>query len=239
VDAVGKTINVSHPDATAVTGLTAGFVNAHAINTTVNVFGGFASGIVPSKYYDGAAWQTYPNGSDARHLKLFGDVNGDGSMVYVEYTCDTDGGNLYRKQIAYDSAVKVALTTGDVLLGNIQANPIVAGNQQACFTYMPNPLQYLSTLVDTGCGAACIQGFVLDVAITLTVKTQQIDPITRLQQTETKALLNVSPRNVFDVWQLASANLTQNNDRVQAMPATIKALLACVDTASLCTTTVN
>ena len=152
-------------------------------------------------------------------------------MVYVEYTCDTAGGNLYRNTIAYDAAAKPALTGSQVLLGNITANP----GGTACFTFMPNPLPYLVAAFDRGC-VACIpllnwptagpaQTFVLDVAVTLTVNTQQIDPITRVQQQETKALLNVSPRNVFDVWQMASVSYTNNNDRLQAMPATVIALL--------------
>jgi hypothetical protein len=49
-----------------------------------------------------------------------------------------------------------------------------------------------------------------------------IDPITKQFQLETKALLNVSPRNVFNVWQLASAGVT---DRIQPMPPTVTALL--------------
>ena len=60
--------------------------------------------------------------------------------------------------------------------------------------------------------------YVLDVAITLTVQTQQIDPVTRQFQRETKALLNVSPRNTIGAWQ--SAGVNQN--RVQPMPDTIK-----------------
>ena len=39
---------------------------------------------------------------------------------------------------------------------------------------------------------------------------------------ETKALLNVSPRNVFNVWQLASAGVAE---RIQPMPPTVTALL--------------
>ena len=54
------------------------------------------------------------------------------------------------------------------------------------------------------------------------MKTAQKDPITGLFQTETKALLNVSPRNVFNVWQLAGLGV---NDRVQATPASVLALL--------------
>ena len=57
--------------------------------------------------------------------------------------------------------------------------------------------------------------FVTDVAITLTVQTQLIDPVTKQFQTETKALLNVSPRNVFNAWQLAEP---RDHERIQPMP---------------------
>ena len=90
-----------------------------------------------------------------------------------------------------------------MLLSNIQTNP----GGTACFTYMPNPLPIVTA-----------NTYVLDVAITLTVNTQVIDPITKQFQTETKALLNVSPRNVFNVWQLASAGVTE---RIQPMPPTV------------------
>ena len=63
----------------------------------------------------------------------------------------------------------------------------------------------------------------LDVAITLTVQTEQIDPVTRQFQTETKALLNVSPRNVFNAWSLAGLGYT---DRIQSTPATVTSLMA-------------
>jgi len=60
------------------------------------------------------------------------------------------------------------------------------------------------------------------VAITLTVQTQNRDRKTGGFQTETKALLNVSPRNVFNVWQMAGLG---NTNRVQPMPASVAALL--------------
>ena len=46
--------------------------------------------------------------------------------------------------------------------------------------------------------------------------------MTGLYQTETKALLNVSPRNVFNVWQLAGLGI---NNRVQPLPATVTTLI--------------
>jgi len=204
--------------------ITATFTLAHTAGARINVIGGFASGIVPNQYWNGTAWVAYPNGSDGSHLKLFGDVTGDGNMVYVEYTCDTTNANtalrnLYRNVVAFDAGAKPVLTDSQVLLRNVAPNP----GGTACFTYMPSPLPYLTAMTDAGC--SCTQAFVLDVAITLTVNTQLIDPITRKVQTETKALLNVSPRNVFQVWQLAATNLSENNDRIQPMPATVKALL--------------
>jgi prepilin-type N-terminal cleavage/methylation domain-containing protein len=199
-------------DATDTT-IQASFVNPHPAGAAVTVLGGFATGIVPPGIL---------NGSTATKLKLYGDVNGDGNMVYIEYTCDPapappalpaiappGTGNLYRNVMDYDTLPvnKPAVDSSLVLLSNIQANP----GGTACFTYMPSPLPIVGA--DT---------FVLDVAITLTVQTQTIDPITKQYQLETKALLNVSPRNVFNVWQLASAGVA---NRVQPMPLTVRNLL--------------
>ena len=49
-----------------------------------------------------------------------------------------------------------------------------------------------------------------------------IDPVTKQFQTETKALLNVSPRNVFHAWTLASLGRAE---RIQPMPPTVTLLL--------------
>ena len=197
-----ETVTITAVDTAAKT-ITATYAHPHNALAPVNVFGGFAAGIVPP----GGA------GSSATVLKMFGDINGDGNMVYVEYTCDTAGGNFYRNVMPYDAVAKPPLTPAQVLLNNIQQNPIDpnTGVPVPCFTYLPNPLWSVNG-----------QQYVLDVAITLTVRTQTVDPVTRQLQTETKALLNVSPRNVFDVWQLASAGVTT---RVQPMPASVTTLV--------------
>ncbi|MGE0392486.1 MAG: prepilin-type N-terminal cleavage/methylation domain-containing protein [Vicinamibacterales bacterium] len=171
------------------------FVWAHADGESVVVRGGFASGVVPT---------TDANGSTADVLKLFGDVNGDDTMVYVEYTCDTDNGRLYRNSMPYDADAKPALAPDMVLLDNLRENP----GGVPCFTYQEQVV-----------GA---NTYVTDVAITLTVQTQKQDPITKQFELQTKALLNVAPRNIFNVWQLASAGIT---NRVQATPASIAGLL--------------
>jgi hypothetical protein len=91
-----------------------------------------------------------------------------------------------------------------VLLSNIIANP----GGTPCFTYQ---IQFVGA-----------NTYVTNVAITLTVQTQVVDPVTKQFQLETKALLNVSPRNVFNVWELVSIGLV---NRLQPMPPSIQALL--------------
>jgi len=133
--------------------------------------------------------------------------------VYVEYTCDTQNAHkLYRNVMDFTSPTKPKLSDALVLLSNVQDNPGGA----PCFTYQ----------TDGSNPKIIVQGqpvvFVLDVAITLTVQTQQKDPVTGQYQNETKALLNVSPRNVFNAWQLANSGFT---DHIQSTPATVSALL--------------
>lgn len=200
------------------------FSNDHLVGTVLAPLGSFATGIIPNT---GVA-----NGSTGYKLKMYGDINGDGSMVYVEYTCDVPSGpngilstgNLYRNVVPlldptnpanplYVPA-KPAVTNSQILLSNLTDNPLTGAIHPPCFSYQSTvpPLTIQGTQMT----------FVLDVAITLTVETQQLDPITRQKQTETKALLNVSPRNVFNAWMLAGMGYT---DRIQSMPATITVLL--------------
>jgi prepilin-type N-terminal cleavage/methylation domain-containing protein len=167
----------------------------HAAGVPISVTGGFAAGVVPA---------STANGSTASKLKIFGDINGNGSMVYVEYWCDTANGRLYRNSVPFTAGAKPAYTVDMVLIDNILPNP--GGTD--CFTYQTQPAGGVN--------------YVTDVAITLTVRTQNRDVNTNNFQTESKALLNVSPRNVFNVWQLAGLGVT---NRVQPTPATVTALL--------------
>jgi hypothetical protein len=198
----------------SATTFTACFTQSHpATTTTIVALGGFATGILPPT---GIA-----NGSTANLLKLYGDVNGDGSMVYVEYYCDsgeagTAGSfNLYRNSMPFTTpaASKPARTNSMIMLGNVHPNPADAnGVARPCFQYQ--------TASDTVNGTPYT--FVLDVAVTLTVWTRSIDAVTRQIQTETKALLNVSPRNVFFTWEFAGLGYT---NRIQPTPPTVIALL--------------
>jgi Tfp pilus assembly protein PilW len=167
------------------------FTLAHNANAPIAVQGGFATGVVPT---------TITYGSTGNVLKIYGDINGDNEMVYVEYLCDTANGFLYRNMMPFDAAAKPTVNASQVLLSNLLPNP---GNTP-CFTYEQKTVNGTT--------------YVINVAISLTTRTQAMDRVTRQFQTETKALLNVAPRNVFDAWQLASIGAV---NRIQPMPPTV------------------
>jgi prepilin-type N-terminal cleavage/methylation domain-containing protein len=187
---------------------TATFFNSHAAGVPVTVQGGFGTGIVPPNM---------TNGSTGILLKLYGDINGDGNMVYIEYSCVAGTtavpGHLYRNVVSLPAegvaVTKPAVAPSMVVLNDILPNPPdLSGNPVDCFTY-----QNMPSGTDT---------YVLNVAVTLTVQTPMQDPKTHAFQKETKALLNVSPRNVFQAWELAGANAT---NRVQPIPSSVVSLL--------------
>ena len=97
----------------------------------------------------------------------------------------------------------IVRNAAQVILPNITPNPGGA----ACFDYQQKTIG-----TDT---------YVTDVSVTLTVQTQNVDPQTRQLQKETKALLNVAPRNVFDAWLLGGGAVTT---RIQPMPASVVTL---------------
>ena len=192
IDENRETVAVTSIDSATQVTLAEEFLYAHTAASPVAVSGGFAEGIIPT---------TRVNGSTGTVLKMLGDVQSNGSMVYVEYTCDTANNKLYRNVMAWDEDEKPVVTESMVLLDNLMPNP----DGTDCFTYQEQPIT----------GATCVVG----VAITLTVRTQDIDPNTGDYQTETKALLNVAPRNVFNVWQIAS--LGGLEFRVQPLPPSV------------------
>ena len=172
----------------------------HVAGTRLATTGGFSAGVIPT---------TMANGSTGNVLKILGDINGDGNMVYVEYTCDLAGGRLLRNVMPFDAAVKPMPTAEQILLDNLLPNPPnPGGGVPPCFIYQEQ----------TFAGTT----YVIGVAIMTTVRTQQRDSITNDFQTVTKALLNVSPRNVVNVWQLASLHYL---NRVQPVPPSVVALL--------------
>jgi hypothetical protein len=199
---------------------TAVFLTAHPANAALYSLGAFASGIVPpdgaSAACTTAGYTAFTNGSTCSKLKLYGDLNNDGNIWYVEYNCaagtQAAPGFLYRNPMLYTTAAaaKPANDATRILLSNILTNPNdPSNNAVSCFNYQTKADPLGNT-------------YVVDVAVTLTVQTQNLDPQTHQFQTETKALLNVSPRNVFNAYILSTLG---SNTRVQPMPASVTSLL--------------
>ena len=176
------------------------FVNPHPAGAAIRPAGGFAAGVVPT---------TMANGSSPTVLKMLGDVNSDGSLVYVEYTCDWVAGRLYRNMMPYTAATKPAVTVEQILLDNLLPNPPDPGGAvPPCFSYQQQTISGRT--------------YVVNVAIMTTVRTHDRDSITGEFQVVTKALLNVAPRNVFHTWQIGGLGYT---NRIQDLPQSVLNLL--------------
>jgi len=188
------TLTAVNPGANTIT---AAFNLAHATTVPVLVAGSFVSGIVPP---------SFASGSTATKLKLYGDINGDGILRYVEYTCDAGTGNFYRNVVPLTAGAKPPLDPSMILINNILPNP----GGTPCFSYQEKVVQ--NSPINA----------VVNVGITLTVQTQYPDPQSHQFVKESKALLNVAPRNIFYGWQMGNAGLT---DHMQPMPLSVLALL--------------
>jgi len=188
------TLTAVNPGANTIT---AAFNLAHATTVPVLVAGSFVSGIVPP---------SFASGSTATKLKLYGDINGDGILRYVEYTCDAATGNFYRNVVPLTAGAKPPLDPSMILINNILPNR----GGTPCFSYQEKVVQ--NSPINA----------VVNVGITLTVQTQYPDPQSHQFVKESKALLNVAPRNIFYGWQMGNAGLT---DHMQPMPLSVLALL--------------
>ena len=164
-------------------------------------------------------------------LKMFGDINDNGNMVYVEYVCNPDaaGGTVTRAEVAWNYVG--ALPEPQILLRNVLPNPpLPDATPVPCFSYQESDSDPTTPAPDpipiTVDGVVTNFIFALNVGVTLTAKAEFNDMQTGAEQVETKALLNVSPRNVFEAWELASASPSEFGTRrhVQPTPPTITTL---------------
>ena len=207
------------------------------VGVPISVPGAFSTGIIPPAAgvmpAPPAGYAGYPvwpvnapgQGSSGTVLKLYGDINGDGHMVYVEYTCvpgtPANPGFLYRNQVNFWNlpAGVPPLNPSMIVLNGVLANPNGPGAAAVpCFTYQLQTREGVNAALKD-------MTFVTDVAVTLTVQTSNPDPQVPLingqpnYQTETKALLNVSPRNVYNAYEFAFLDYL---NRVQPTPMIIK-----------------
>lgn len=161
----------------------------------------------PHNYPPGApvdASGVFPEGilaaSTPNQLMLIGDMNGDGTLSYVEYDCNPNAagtGTLTRSITTLPAAAKNPPT---LLLQNLVTNPGALGN--ACFTIPP-------VIVNAGFN------FVPSVGLTLTTQSSTVDPQSGAFQTLTSSFMYLSPRNV-----LAGLDLVQSGliNRLQPTP---------------------
>ncbi len=153
--------------------ITGVFTRSHAANAPITALGVLPQGVLST--------------STGTQLRIVGDVNADGSVVYVKYDCDVSAGALTRSSTPITAS---ASNPGTVLLDNLVANP----DGTPCFTY-----------TSTTAGGYT---FVTAVGVTLTARTVQIDPQSGTFFTETKSFLHVGPRNVLIGLTLANAGIT-------------------------------
>jgi len=193
---------------TAVTGtsITAVFSKAHASGVPLNALGAFPNGVVPPGSTDG---------STANVLNLFGDINGDGSLVYVRYTC-TPGtaaapGTLTRSVTTITPGVS-AISASQTLLSTI-----VGGVGAVCFQYTQVAAANFTPLPPS-----TVNSFVTNVGFTLSVQATKPDPQTGVYPQMTKSFLNLAPRNVLAGLELGNAT-PGITSRLQATPANVVA----------------
>jgi hypothetical protein len=165
--------------------ITAIYSKSHAAGAIVVARGVFPQGVLSS--------------STNTSLKLFGDINADGTVVYVQYDCDMTAGTLTRSVTTVAPGVTTR-NTSQTLLTNLIANP----SATPCF-------QYGTAVTASG------YTFVPSVAVSLTLQTSQRDAQTGAYQTMTKSFSNLSSRNILVGLALAQASPAVTN-RLQATP---------------------
>jgi prepilin-type N-terminal cleavage/methylation domain-containing protein len=191
-------VTVTAVTATKITGI---FTKNHPTAVppvTVNVLGVFPSGIVAKGTTDG---------STDNVLNIFGDVNADGSLVYVRYTC-TPGtsaapGTLTR------SVTTITPGANTVSASQTLLSTVIGGAGAVCFTYTQPPPVTVNGTAYT---------FVTNVGFTLSVQATRPDPQTAVIPQMTKSFLNLAPRDVLAGLELANAGITS---RLQPTPANV------------------
>ncbi len=173
------TLTALNTSGSQITGV---FANNHPLGAVINVLGVFPQGVMSS--------------STGNQLRLFGDINGDGSLVYVHYDCDSTSGTLTRSETTVTPTVS-ASNAAQVLLNNLIANP----GGTPCF-------QITTTTVGSNT-------FVTNVTLTLSARTSAPDLQTGAYLTMTKAYGNLAPRNVLAGLELANVPFL---DRLQPTP---------------------
>jgi hypothetical protein len=140
--------------------------------------------------------------STSTTLKLFGDINGDGVLRYVEYDCTgisaTGTTTLTRTStpinvtvdgVTDTSATAITLLTRDVLVDNVVWKA-PAGYTGAPYCFTPKVVQVIAP------DGVTTYNTVTNVQLLISVQAPNLDPETRQYAQMTKSFLQLAPRNV-------------------------------------------
>ena len=142
---------------------------------------------------------TATDGSTCNVLNLWGDLNSDGTLVYVRYTCNTTTtpGTLTRSVTTITPGVNT-ISTAQTLLSTVIPNP-PSSAPTPCFQYD------LSTQQMTVNGVVTNTYYMIaNIGLTISVRTLKPDPITGQYLTMTKSFLDLSPRNILAGYEQAN-----------------------------------
>jgi prepilin-type N-terminal cleavage/methylation domain-containing protein len=200
------------------------FANNHASGAVIHAIGVSPNGIMaPSSSATtpgGASCVTVPtgvtftatDGSTCNVLNLWGDLNSDGTLVYVRYTCNTSTtpGTLTRSMTTITPGVNT-VSTAQTLLSTLIANP-PSSAPTPCFQYD------ISTQQITVNGVTSTYYMVANVGLTISVQTLKPDPVTSTYLTMTKSFLDLSPRDILAGYEQAYAG---DSSRLQNQPPNV------------------
>lgn len=181
-----ETVQVTAISSNNITGI---FTQNHSGGAPVVAQGVFPQGVLST--------------STATSLQIFGDINADGTLVYVQYDCDAIAGTLSRSVTTLAPGVTTR-NASQILLTNLIANP--AGIP--CFQY--------GTGVSVTAGSSTYT-FVPSVGVSLTLQTSKRDPQSGAFVVMTKSFSNLTSRNVSAGLSMAQASPATTN-RLQATP---------------------
>jgi prepilin-type N-terminal cleavage/methylation domain-containing protein len=189
------------------------FQIAHLSGAAVIVQGAFYQAV--GTYYPSGVQSTMvPTGTV---LRLFGDIRGDGSLVYVEYNCNFNGqaasavglGTHTPGQLTRSVTVITPSTTAstpknppEVLVDNLIFLPEAGVTTPYCFKYQYTPMCNTSPCTDTPPAASVsiygqTQNIVTGVGLKISVQSVRPNPKTGQYWSLSKSFLNLSPRNVL------------------------------------------
>jgi prepilin-type N-terminal cleavage/methylation domain-containing protein len=203
-----ETVTISSLTSTSISAISTQGVNpTHAAGAAIHAIGVSPNGIVaPSSSATtpgGVSCVTVPTGvtytspattpSACNVLNLWGDLNSDGTLVYVRYTCTPP--TLTRSVTTITPGVNT-VSTAQTLLSTLILNPPTSA-PSPCFQYD------LSTQQITVGSTTNTYYMVANVGLTISVKTLKPDPVTGQYLQMTKSFLDLSPRNILAGYEQA------------------------------------